>query len=82
MYEQKHGIASVVLTTAVPADDATVQGIASMVKEKTGSSSVRMESNVDESLIGGFVLRIADMQMDASVATQLKELQEALLEKL
>ena len=82
MYERKHGIASVVLTTAVPADDATMQGIASMVKEKTGSSSVRMESNVDESLIGGFVLRIADMQMDASVATQLKGLQETLLEKL
>lgn len=82
MYERKHGIASVVLTTAVPADDATMQGIASMVKEKTGSSSVRMESNVDEKLIGGFVLRIADMQMDASVATQLKGLQETLLEKL
>lgn len=82
MYEQKHRIASVVLTTAVPASEEVEQEIASMVKEKTGSCSVRMESNVDESLIGGFVIRIADMQMDASVATQLKELQQSLLEKL
>lgn len=82
MYEQKHGIASVVLTTAAPVADAVVQEAASMVKKQTGSSRVRVKTEVDENLIGGFVLRIADMQMDASVATQLKKLQETLLERL
>ena len=39
------------------------------------SSDVQLEQVVDESLIGGFVLRVADQQVDASVASSLAKLE-------
>ena len=39
------------------------------------ASDVQLEQVVDESLIGGFVLRVADQQVDASVASSLAKLE-------
>lgn len=82
LYERVHGITSVMLTTAAPLGDEIEGKVSSLVQKRTGCGKVRIESGVDESLIGGFVLRIDDMQMDASVATQLKELRSMLAGKL
>ena len=39
------------------------------------SSDVQLEQVIDESLIGGFVLRVAEQQVDASVASSLAKLE-------
>jgi F-type H+-transporting ATPase subunit delta len=51
-----------------------------VMHEKTGVK-VLLEESVDESLIGGFVLQVEDLRMDASVQTQLRRLHDELVEK-
>ena len=44
-------------------------------------SKVLLEESVDDSLIGGFVLQVEDLRMDASVQTQLRRLHNELVDK-
>jgi F-type H+-transporting ATPase subunit delta len=49
-----------------------------LMQDRTGSKVV-LEESVDESLIGGFVLQVEDLRMDASVEGQLRRLRRELL---
>ena len=40
----------------------------------TSTKKVTIENKVDESIVGGFTLRVGDLQYDASVANKLSEL--------
>jgi F-type H+-transporting ATPase subunit delta len=51
-----------------------------LMHEKTGAM-VQLDESVDETLIGGFVLQIDDLRMDASVQTQLRRLHNELVDK-
>lgn len=82
LYEEQNGIARVSLVTATPVGKEIEEGIQEMVMKRTACSSVRLEKEVDERLIGGFVLRVADKQMDASVAARLEKLRGILSGKL
>lgn len=44
---------------------------------KIANTQVVLETNVDPKIIGGFVLRIGDVQMDESVSSQLKKLKSS-----
>jgi F-type H+-transporting ATPase subunit delta len=44
------------------------------VKELTGSDKVTLESTIDESIIGGFILRIGDLQYNASIVNSLSKI--------
>ena len=39
---------------------------------------MKIENKIDPSIIGGFILKIGDMQLDASVAHQLKVIKTTL----
>ena len=43
------------------------------VKNITGNK-VTIKNNIDESIVGGFILRVGDLQFDASVANKLNSL--------
>ncbi len=79
LYRQRNGIANVVLTTAAPIGKSIEGEIGELVRKNANCSSVQVQTAVDERLIGGFVLRIEDRQMDSSVATQLAEIERTLL---
>ena len=79
LYQQRNGIADVLLTTAAPIGKSIEGEVEELVRKNVDCRSVQVQTAVDERLIGGFVLRIADRQMDSSVATQLAELERALL---
>ncbi len=56
--------------------DATIE---KSLKEKIKaihSGEIEMKNQVDESLIGGFILRIGDQQVDASVSRKLNDLKK------
>ncbi len=72
-YEKMKGEEVAVVTTAVPLTAALEKKILAKVKELTGSK-VSLENKIDESIVGGFVLRIGDLQYDASVANKLNTL--------
>jgi len=58
------------VTTAVPLTADLEKKILAKVTELTGNK-VSIENKIDESIIGGFVLRVGDLQYDASIANKL-----------
>lgn len=77
-YRESCGIKVGHLVTARPCPHLK-DAFEDMLKKKTGVV-VHLDESVDESLIGGFVLKIDDLQMDASVAAQLKMLHRELID--
>lgn len=61
------------VTTAVPLTSDLEQKILKQVTAMTGNK-VSIENKIDESIIGGFVLRVGDLQYDASIANKLNNL--------
>ena len=78
-YRTAHGIKVGRLVTACPAPQLKVV-LEDLMHEKTGAK-VQLEESVDETLIGGFVLQVDDLRMDASVQTQLRRLHDELVDK-
>ena len=78
-YRASNGIKVGRLVTAYPAPQLKVT-LENLMHEKTGAN-VLLEEIVDEDLIGGFVLQVEDMKMDASVQTQLRRLHNELVDK-
>ncbi len=71
--EQLKGKDVAFVTTAVPLTDDLEKKILQKVTELTGNK-VTLENKIDESIIGGFVLRVGDLQYDASIANKLSSL--------
>lgn len=79
LYRQEQGVKSAMLTTAVEIDPAIIGKIKANL-EKELKVQIEMSKQVDDKLIGGFVLRIEDQQLDASIASQLRKVKEKLLQ--
>ncbi len=62
------------VTTAVPLTDDLRAKVLAKVKELTGSKDVTLENIIDENILGGFILRVGDIQYNASVADKLSKL--------
>jgi F-type H+-transporting ATPase subunit delta len=61
------------VTTAVPLTDALEKKILKQVEGMTGNKVV-LENKIDESILGGFILRVGDLQYDASISNKLNNL--------
>ncbi|MFZ9027704.1 MAG: ATP synthase F1 subunit delta [Crocinitomicaceae bacterium] len=71
------GIVPVTLTTAQPLDEATKELIMSKVAPMINGKP-EVTEKIDEEIIGGFVVRMGDTQIDASVESQLNNLKQHL----
>ena len=71
LYNESKGVKIAKVTTAVPLTPALENKVLAKVKELTGSASVTLENAIDASIIGGFILRVGDLQYNASIANQL-----------
>lgn len=81
-YKRMKGISSVKLVTASPISEASLNAIkAKLLESDVTDQAVDVETSVDESLIGGFVVQIGDKLIDASVSHKLAELSKALTNK-
>ena len=76
--EKLRGEIRVHVRSAVALDDAQRQQLSEAVSQYTSKQATLVES-VDESLIGGVVLRIGDQRIDTSVAKQLSKLEQQML---
>ena len=76
-YNEMNKVQQAVVTTAIPLDSQLEKIVLAKVKELTGSEA-SLKNIVDEDIIGGFVLRVGDMQYDASVARNLTRLKREL----
>ncbi len=74
LYKESKGIKVAQVTTAVPLSSELETKVLAKVKELTGSDKVTLESKIDESIIGGFILRIGDLQYNASISNSLAKI--------
>lgn len=66
------------LTYVTAPDEARLREIKRMICEKEHRDGVELACRQDKSLIGGYCLRIGDMEYDKSIRSGLKRLQAAL----
>jgi F-type H+-transporting ATPase subunit delta len=77
-YNALMGVQVAEVTSAVPLTLAARAEIEQMVQKQTGLQQVSLTEKVDAALIGGFVLRIGDRQIDDSVRGGLRRLRTSL----
>ena len=63
------------LTSAVELPAEVVEEVGSQIERQTGQT-IELESDVDESILGGLVLRVGNMVLDASVRNKLERLRK------
>jgi F-type H+-transporting ATPase subunit delta len=78
LYAAQKGEVTATLTTAVPLTEDLETQVLEEAKKLT-SKKVILENNIDPTIIGGYILRIGDMQYDASVSNQLKSIKTSLI---
>lgn len=71
------GIVPITIITASALDNATRTKIVAKVQESV-KGQLEIEEKIDASLIGGFMVRMGDMQIDASIANQFNNLKQRL----
>ncbi len=77
LYHDHKGIVKAGVTTAVKISASIRKEFEEIVTKITGKK-VAMETSVDESLIGGYILKVGDMQIDDSVKSKLNNLRREL----
>lgn len=77
--KQYKGIGIATVTTAYPLKEEQCKKIEQKLLDTTKYKSMEMNYKLDESLIGGMVIRIGDRVVDSSISTKLNELQKELL---
>jgi F-type H+-transporting ATPase subunit delta len=71
------GITKSMLTTAVKVDQGVKKQITEMI-EKVFKTKVEMEETIDSEIIGGFILRVDDSFIDASLKSKLRKISKEL----
>jgi len=72
-YNILKGIQKAQVTTTLPLTDELRQKFINVVASATGKT-VELDEKIDPKLIGGYILRVGDRQIDASIRNQLNEL--------
>ena len=75
-------ISPIVKTTALPLDEKLKGEMLQKVISLTKNPHMTLENKVDEHIIGGFILRVGDVQYNASLAYKLNKLRQDFQEKL
>jgi F-type H+-transporting ATPase subunit delta len=74
----EEGVLNVELTTAVELSDEDANGIVKQIEEASGRT-VEAFRKVDPALVGGVVLEVGSMRLDASVRGRLERLRKELV---
>jgi F-type H+-transporting ATPase subunit delta len=71
LYNESKGVKVARVITAVALTQELEKKILAKVKDLTASTSVTLNKEIDPSIIGGFILRVGDLQYNASISNQL-----------
>ena len=75
LYDELRGTEVAKVTTAVPITEELRVKVLAKVKELTGKD-IEVENIIDDSILGGFILRVGDIQYNASIANKLNKLKK------
>jgi len=77
LLNERQGVATAQVTTAVPIDDGEKQHIASYLSGLTGKK-VTVEAHVDPAVVGGVIARVGDTLFDGTIRRRLEQLKRTL----
>jgi F-type H+-transporting ATPase subunit delta len=75
MWKQENRKIDVTVTTAVELDERVVEEIGAAIEKQTGQS-VELASRVEDGILGGIVLQVGNMVLDASIRNRLEKLRK------
>lgn len=73
-YNEYHGIGFASVISTIPLDAKLREEINAVARKLSNRSKTELIEKTDASLIGGFILNVGDKQIDASIASKLREL--------
>jgi F-type H+-transporting ATPase subunit delta len=76
-WEDANDLLPVTVTSAVALDDAVVERIGDEIGRQTGRR-VQLTKEVDPSIVGGFVVRVGNAILDASIKSRLETLRKTI----
>jgi F-type H+-transporting ATPase subunit delta len=77
--KKSRGVVPIVLTSAVALDKGLKDNILKKLSNQV-TGKLEVEEKIDENLIGGFQVRYGDVQIDASILRQIKEMKKSLMQ--
>jgi F-type H+-transporting ATPase subunit delta len=75
MWAEEKRLLPVSVTSAVDLDESLVEEIGKRIEDQTGRN-VEVSSDVDPDVLGGLVVRVGNMVLDASVRNRLEQLRK------
>ena len=75
LWRQENKLLPVTVTSAVELDEGLVEGVGKRIEEQTGKK-VELTSHVDPDVLGGLVLQVGNMVLDASIRNRLEQLRK------
>lgn len=74
-------ILPVQVQTAIPMDESTREHLLDLLHRKL-EKNIQLEEKVDPSMIGGLIINVDDLRMDASLRTKLRLLKQEMIESV
>jgi F-type H+-transporting ATPase subunit delta len=78
LLKAEQGIQTAEIISATRLDESLRKSLVQLISKKF-NAKVELKEETDQSIIGGFVLRVGDQQVDASIASKLKHIQSELI---
>ena len=75
LWRKANKLLPVTVTSAIDLDEGLVQGLGERIEEQTGKK-VELTSKVDADVLGGLVLQVGNMVLDASIRNRLEQLRK------
>ena len=75
LWKKENRRLDVTVTSAVDLDEAVIKRIGEEVERQTGAQ-VELSSRVDDDILGGIVLQVGNMVLDASIRSRLEKLRK------
>jgi len=75
MWKRENKLIDVTVTSAVELDEKVVEEIGAEIEKQTGRD-VDLTSAVDDAILGGIVLQVGNMVLDASIRNRLEKLRK------
>ncbi|MBN9312524.1 MAG: ATP synthase F1 subunit delta [Chryseobacterium sp. 39-10] len=74
--EDLHGVQRVTLTSATPLSEENISSILKSTSLVNHDKNFDLKSIINPEILGGYILRVGDQQVDASVRTELNKLKK------
>jgi F-type H+-transporting ATPase subunit delta len=75
LWAEENKLLPVTVTSATELDEGLVQEIGARIEEQTGRR-VELSSNVDPDVLGGLMVRVGNMVLDATIRNRLEQLRK------